>query len=58
MEKEDKLFSQAIHQLGFENDPSGKLSRWHARILAKRGDLPIARKIWSNIVRQPQMKGI
>ncbi|XP_018578605.1 squamous cell carcinoma antigen recognized by T-cells 3 isoform X1 [Anoplophora glabripennis] len=57
VEKEDKLFSQAIQQLEFENDPSYKLSRWHARILAKRGDISTARKIWNKIVRYPQVKG-
>ncbi|KAJ8962585.1 hypothetical protein NQ318_000978 [Aromia moschata] len=55
-EKLDKLFSQAIQQLGFENDPLCKLNRWHARLLAKRGDMPAARKIWNSILHQTSNK--
>lgn len=55
--KIDKLFSQATPQFGIENDPSSKISRWYARILAKRGDMPSARKIWNGIMSHQANKG-
>lgn len=55
--KIDKLFSQAIQQIGVENDSSCKLSRWHARLLAKRGDMLSARKIWNGIMGHQANKG-
>uniref|UniRef100_A0A6P7FTK9 Squamous cell carcinoma antigen recognized by T-cells 3-like n=1 Tax=Diabrotica virgifera virgifera TaxID=50390 RepID=A0A6P7FTK9_DIAVI len=55
--KLDKLFSQAVQQIGHENDPIYKVSRWHARLLAKRGDMESARKVWNNIVNDQQNKG-
>lgn len=55
--KIDKLFSQAIQQVGPENDPSSKVSRWYGRLLAKRGDMASARKIWSGIMAHQQNKG-
>lgn len=48
--KIDKLFIKGIEQLGFENDPSSKLTRWHARLLAKRGDIGSAKKKWNSIM--------
>lgn len=56
LNKVDKLFSQAVQQLGVENDPS-KVSKWHARILAKRGDMQGARKIWNHIMSPKANKG-
>lgn len=55
--KIDKLFSQAIQQIGVENDSSSKLSRWYARLLAKRGDMLSARKIWNGIMGHQANKG-
>lgn len=56
-EKLDKLFNQAIEQIGFENDPQCKISRLFGRILAHRGDMKTARKIWLKIMSNPQNKG-
>ncbi|KAJ8924369.1 hypothetical protein NQ315_007165 [Exocentrus adspersus] len=55
-DKIDELFSQAIDQLGYENDPSVKLSRWYARIKAEH-DIFAARKIWNSILQHPKFKG-
>lgn len=52
----DKLFVQAIEALGHHNDPTCKLSRFHARILAKRGEMVAARKLWTSILHEPQNK--
>ncbi|KAJ8978971.1 hypothetical protein NQ317_001443 [Molorchus minor] len=57
VEKLDKLFSQAIQQFTFEKDPCCKLSRLHARLLAKRGDIHTAHKIWGKILHQAENKG-
>ncbi|XP_030753362.1 squamous cell carcinoma antigen recognized by T-cells 3 [Sitophilus oryzae] len=56
-EKLDKLFNQAIQQLGFENDAQCKVGRLFSRILGHRGDMKAARKIWSHILGKPQNKG-
>ncbi|CAG9862009.1 unnamed protein product [Phyllotreta striolata] len=53
--KVDKLFSKALEHVQTV-DPSWKLSRWYARLLASRGDLAEARKIWSDILSDPNMK--
>lgn len=55
--KIDKLFSQAVEQFGVENDSSSKVSRWYARLLAKRGDMFSARKIWNGILGHQANKG-
>lgn len=55
--KVDKLFSEAMQQLCTETDPSSKVSKWHARLLAKRGDMSSARKIWNSIMSHQPNKG-
>lgn len=55
-EKLYKLFQQAIEQLDFASDPSCKVKRLYSRILAKKGNIPPARKLWSGIFHQPQNK--
>ncbi|KAH1015492.1 squamous cell carcinoma antigen recognized by T-cells 3 [Dendroctonus ponderosae] len=52
-EKLDTLFNQAIHQLGLENDSQCKVSRFFTRILAQRGAIKDARKIWGQIIKSP-----
>lgn len=54
--KLDRIFDQATQQL-HGVDVSCKISRWYARILAKRGDMKGARKIWNNILSQQNNKG-
>ncbi|KAL1512612.1 hypothetical protein ABEB36_002175 [Hypothenemus hampei] len=55
-EKLDKLFHQAMQQLGFAHDPQSKVSRFYSRILAHRGDIKKARKVWGQILAQPPNK--
>lgn len=55
--KIDKIFSQAMEQFGIENDPFSKINRWYARMLAKRGDMVSARKIWNGIMSHQVNKG-
>ncbi|CAH1183008.1 unnamed protein product [Ceutorhynchus assimilis] len=57
-EKLDKLFNTAIQQLGFENDPQCKISRLFCRILAHRGDMKEARKIYGHILSKSTNKGL
>ncbi|XP_025829162.1 squamous cell carcinoma antigen recognized by T-cells 3 isoform X2 [Agrilus planipennis] len=51
-----KLFSQAFHQLGDINDPSFILHRWEARLYVKEGNFEGARKIWSDILKNPNFR--
>ncbi|XP_050295375.1 squamous cell carcinoma antigen recognized by T-cells 3 [Anthonomus grandis grandis] len=56
-EKLDRLFNQAIQQLGFENDPQAKIGRLFSRILAHRGNMKEARKVWNQIIVKSANKG-
>ncbi|XP_057655117.1 squamous cell carcinoma antigen recognized by T-cells 3 isoform X2 [Diorhabda carinulata] len=51
-----KLFLQASEQITPDSDPTFKLTRWYARVLAKRGDMESVRKLWSNIMSHQQSK--
>ncbi|KAG5872420.1 hypothetical protein JTB14_013665 [Gonioctena quinquepunctata] len=55
--KLDKLFVQASQQMAQGVDPTCKLNRLHARLLAKRGDMVAARKKWGEIIGQQHNKG-
>lgn len=50
IEKLDKLFDQARHNFTIETDPSFKISKWWATLLAKRGNMIQAKKIWKDIL--------
>lgn len=50
IERLNKLFKQALEQVGYNNDPESKLLRLQARLLARKGDIKEARKVLSRIM--------
>lgn len=56
-DKLNKLFEQAGKQVGYEGDPTCKVNRLYARMVAKKGDVKTARKLWDGVLHQPQNKG-
>ncbi|KAJ3638700.1 hypothetical protein MTP99_002045 [Tenebrio molitor] len=57
-EKLYKSFDQALEQLRYNDEGSAKVTKWYARILAKNGDMPGARRLWKNILKNPKNKGV
>nr|CAI5827711.1 unnamed protein product [Callosobruchus analis] len=54
--KLEKLFSDADNRL-WEHDGQHKIARFHARLSAKNGNMPAARKIWGGILADAANKG-
>lgn len=44
-----KLFEQATKQLDETGDPTSAVPRWHAVVLAQKGDMAGARRVWSQV---------
>lgn len=52
IERIKKLFDQARQQLWPNTDPTCKITRLYARILARNNDMEAARRLWSDIVHK------